>query len=408
MNWRGIFTVYWKELRDTLRDRRSLMSMIIIPTVVMPGLVLGSIAVASKAERSARRDVHAVTIIGGEDSPAIVAELKQNQNLRFLPYTEDWKEKISNKDLRAAVEVPPGFEAGLKAGAAPEVKVYNFSGEARSRYASDELHQYFDQLRQKTVASQLAARGLPATLIKPFELRKQNVAAPEKVGGAIFGGMIPYVIILLCFTGAMYPALDLTAGEKERGTMETLLCSPVSRTTLVLGKFLMVLTGSLSAVTMSVVSMTLSSIVGGLVMSGGGAKAAAQVASRGGPAFTIDPVGVLGVVALVVPLAVLFAAVVFTVSLFAKSYKEGQSYVTPLIFIVIVPAMAAMFPGVDLNAKLALVPLLNVSLAAKEMLSGVWNWPQLALIFGSTAVYAAVALSLAVRMFKRESVMFRT
>lgn len=190
--------------------------------------------------------------------------------------------------------------------------------------------------------------------------------------------------------------------------METLLCSPVSRTTLVLGKFLMVLTGSLSAVTMSVVSMTLSSIVGGLVMSGGGAKAAAQVASRGGPAFTIDPVGVLGVVALVVPLAVLFAAVVFTVSLFAKSYKEGQSYVTPLIFIVIVPAMAAMFPGVDLNAKLALVPLLNVSLAAKEMLSGVWNWPQLALIFGSTAVYAAVALSLAVRMFKRESVMFRT
>src|SRR3954467_9936143 len=104
----------------------------------------------------------------------------------------------------------------------------------------------------------LAARSLPATLIRPFEVTRENVAPPEKVGGNLFGGIVPYFIIILCFTGAMYPAIDLTAGEKERGTLETLLCSPASRLEIVLGKFLVVLLGSLSAMAMSLSSMVVS------------------------------------------------------------------------------------------------------------------------------------------------------
>jgi len=104
---------------------------------------------------------------------------------------------------------------------------------------------------------------------------------------------------------------------------------------------------------------------------------------------------------------VLFAAALLAVALFAKSHKEAQSYVSPLIVVVILPAMMGMLPGVELNAKLALVPILNLTLACKEMLSGVWHWPQLALIFVSTVVYAGAALAVAVRLFKRESVLFR-
>ena len=122
----------------------------------------------------------------------------------------------------------------------------------------------------------------------------------------------------------------------------------------------------------------------------------------------IDPFGLLGVFAMILPVAVLFSAVEFAIALFAKSYKEAQSYVSPLLILIILPAMMSMLPGVELNAKLALVPVLNVSLVCKEMLSGVWHWPYLALIFGSTAVYAAAALAFAVAMFKRESVLFRT
>ena len=122
----------------------------------------------------------------------------------------------------------------------------------------------------------------------------------------------------------------------------------------------------------------------------------------------IDPLGLLGVLAMVLPVAVLFSAVIFTVALFAKSYKEAQSYVGPLVLVIIMPAVLGMLPGIDLNFRLALVPILNLSLVCKEMLSGVWHWEYIALIFGSSCVYAGLALALAVRMFNREDVIFRT
>ena len=121
----------------------------------------------------------------------------------------------------------------------------------------------------------------------------------------------------------------------------------------------------------------------------------------------IDPAGLIGVLAMVVPVAILFAAVAFTVSLFAKSYKEAQSYLAPMMIVVIMPAVLGMLPGIELTAKTALVPILNLSLVCKEMLSGEWHWNYIALIFGSSSLYAGIALTLAVKMFNREDVMFR-
>ncbi len=116
---------------------------------------------------------------------------------------------------------------------------------------------------------------------------------------------------------------------------------------------------------------------------------------------------VLSIFIMVLPVAVLFSAALITVSLFAKSYKEAQSYATPMMMIVIIPAIAAMLP-VDLDAKLALVPILNASLLCKELVTNTYHWNYIAIIFGSTCVYAAAALFLAVKMFQREDVLFRS
>jgi sodium transport system permease protein len=411
MNLTNVFTVYLKELKDTLRERRSLMSMIIIPTFVMPALTFGVGRIAAGVVNKAREETPAVMIVGGDDSPGVVASLKQDKKLKVLPLAADWKQQISDKKIRAVVQIPASFEAGLKAGAAGPVVIYNYSGELKSGFAVTELENFFRDLRDRTVTARLAERSLPATLVKPFDMKRENVAAPEKVGGNLLGGIVPYIIIILCFTGAMYPAMDLTAGEKERGTMETLLCSPVARVDLVLGKFLMVLTGSLSAMLLSLTSMGLSAMAAGMMFSGGGAAkltaAAAQAKAAGTAMPMIDPLGLFGVVAMVLPVAVLFSAIIFTVALFAKSYKEAQSYVGPMIFIVILPAVVGMLPGIDLNARLALVPILNLSLVCKEMLSGIWHWNYIGLIFGSSCLYAGIALALAVRMFNREDVIFR-
>jgi sodium transport system permease protein len=412
VNWHNVFTIYLKELRDSLRDRRTLLSTIIIPTIVMPLLTFGIGKVATTVINKAQEEIPSVAVLGGDDSPGIVAALKRSAKLRVVATPAEWKQAIGDKKLRVAVEIPAGFEAGLKAGAAPAVKVFNYSGELKSENGARIVERFLVELREQTVADRLAEHALPKTLARPFEFKRENVAPPEKVGGNLFGGFVPYLIIILCFSGAMYPAMDLTAGEKERGTMETLLCSPVARVDIVLGKFLMVLTGSLSAMCFMLISMGVTAAVGGSLMIGGGgaragANAAAVAQSQMGVIPMIDPLGLVGVLAMVFPVAVMFAAAAFTIALFAKSYKEAQSYLAPLMIVVIMPAVIGMLPGIDLNWRLALVPLLNLSLVCKEMLSGVWHWNYIALIFGSSCVYAVVALSLAVRMFNREDVLFR-
>ena len=358
MNWNNILTVYLKELKDSLRDRRTLLSTIIIPTLVMPLLTFGVGKVASGVIGKARSETPVVMILGGEDSPAVVAQLKESRKIQVVPTSPDWKERITEKKIRAAVQLPEKFQAGLTGGAAAAVVIYHYEGELKSSFGASELEKLFRELREKTTADRLSERLLPVTFAKPFELKRENVAPPEKVGGNMFGGFVPYLIIILCFTGAMYPAMDLTAGEKERGTMETLLCSPVARGDIVLGKFLMVLTGSLSAMGFMLLSMGVTAFVAGsLLMVGDGSllkAGAVAVSSRAGDVIPlIAPLGLVGVLAMVFPVAVLFAAVAFTISLFAKSYKEAQSYLAPLMIVIIMPAVIGMLPGIDLNLKTA-------------------------------------------------------
>ena len=418
MNWRNIKTVYLKELMDSLRDRRTLLSVIIIPSLVIPLMFFGLGTIMSKVLSKAQEEIPSVMIIGGEDSPALLAQLKSARDpdrdrplLRVVPGA-DYKQSITDKKIRAAVEIPRGFEAALKTGEPRTVMIYYFEGEIKSGLGQKALDKFFSDYRQKFTEARLAERGLPATLVKPFEVKRQNVAPPEKVGGNLFGGFVPYLIIILCFTGAMYPAMDLTAGEKERGTMETLLCCPAARVDLVLGKFLMVLTGSISAMVFMMLSMGVSAFIGGSMFA---SRLGANAVPAGGIKVatpidiipTIDPAGLLGVLAMVAPVAILFAAVAFTISLFAKSYKEAQSYLAPMMIVVIMPAVIGMLPGIELTAKTALIPILNLSLVCKEMLSGVWHWNFIGLIFGSSSLYAAIALTLAVKMFNREDVMFR-
>ena len=411
MNWSNILTVYGKELRDSLRDRRTLVSMIVVPTLMIPGIMAIAVLVSARLINRARQEIPTVMILGGTDSPLVGAALAAEPKIRLVPAAADWKQRIIDKRLRAAVEIPPGFDEALTRGESATVRLYDYETELRSGFAIGELRRFFTEYRDRTVAARLAAHDLPPALVTPFEVQTKNVAPPEKVGGNTIGGMIPYLFILLCFTGAMYPALDLTAGEKERGTMETILCSPVARLDLVLGKFLMVLTASLATVVWSFLATGATLVIGGMLWAGVGGFPAAAKPGVGGATGVIpllDPWGTLTVLAMVVPVAVLFSAVLLALALFAKSVKEAQSYVSPLIIVIIIPAMMGLMPGVELNTRLALVPILNIALVSKELVSGVFHWGYLALIFGSTCAYAAAALAWCVRMFNREDVLFRS
>ncbi|HEU5410351.1 MAG TPA: ABC transporter permease [Candidatus Acidoferrales bacterium] len=398
MSLRNALIVYRKELRDMLRDKRTIRSMIIMPLVAFPLLFLGIGYVTAEFSGEAKTEIAPVMIHGGEDSPKVIAALQKLSGIRVVPYAPDAVQQVADKKIRAVVDIPPGFDSAATKGTAEKVTIDYFENNDKSEEAESKLEKFFDKYREQIVRDELNARGLPPSLVDPFSVDSKNVASASQVGAALFGGWIPYLIIIFSFTGATYPAMDLTAGEKERGTMETILSSPISRTDVVLGKFLTVVTASVVTAILALISLGASFTW---------AKPHLLAAAHSTFQMSIEPSTVAVVVVMLLPLAVLFASALLAISLLAKSFREAQTYIAPMSFVVIAPAIIGAFPGVELSWKTALIPILNTSLVSKEIIGGAYPWPFIAAIFGMTCVYAAIAIFWAVRVFNREDVLFR-
>jgi sodium transport system permease protein len=406
MSVKNVLLVYGKELRDTARDRRTIIWSILFPVLVIPLLMVGMIGVAAKVMGKAAAETVSVVLVGQEHAPEMARRIEAIERFSFVESPEDLEASIRNKRIRAAIEIPPGFDRLIAEGQRPTVVVRYHAGEFKSEAAVRDLRQIVTDFRQELLLERLTGFGLGEDDLKPFVFQQENVATKEQVTGRAAGGIVPYIIILMSLVGAMFPAIDLTAGEKERGTMETILASSVGRLDLVLGKFLTVMTASMSTVVLSLASLAATALVIVPRLAGpdtrGDMKELVEMASQ------LSPFGILGMLGLIFPLTMLFSAVLMTVALFARSHREAQQYVGPLPMVVIIPAMIGMLPGTELTTKTALIPITSTSLAAKELLAGSFEWGLLALIFASSCLYAVIALFLAVKQFQREEVLFRT
>jgi sodium transport system permease protein len=391
LNLRPLTIVYRKELRDLLRDWRTIMSMVIVPVVVVPVLILGVVKISAVT----MKEMPKVMLLGAEGSPETAAALLGLRKFDFVPASSDYTNLISDKKIRAAVEIPKDFDAAVEGERKSTVRIYTYEGEPKSMLAVQQLEEFFRHRREVLVRRRLLERTLPETLVTPYDIQRTNVASPRQVGGLVIGMILPYVMIVMCLAGAIYPAVDLTAGEKERGTLETLLCSPVARTHLVLGKVLVVLTVSLATAALS-------------ISSNGTALLFLKSSVPARLPLALDPLALAGVCAMMIPLAVFLSALAVAVGLFARSSKEANTYLQPMLLLAIVPALIAMLPGVEFNYRLGLIPILNISLLCKELLTGACHWGHVLVVFGSMTMYAALSVAAAVALFKRESVLFRT
>ena len=236
-------------------------------------------------------------------------------------------------------------------------------------------------------------------LLSPIKLNKVDVADPRESWGEKLGVLLPYLIIPVVLAGAMYPAIDLGAGEKERGTLETLLLTPVSRTSLILGKFLTVLTASLATASLTVLSIGFwvfiakSLLIDGLELSTN--------------MLTVGFMDLLSMLFLLIPLAAIFASIVLSISIYARTFKEAQNYMGPLSMLVFVPLMVSVMPNIQLNYTTAFIPVTNVALAIKELIKGTAKVEFNILIFISTFAFAFALLAFCVYWFKQEKVLFR-
>ena len=401
MSARPIAIVYRKEMCDLLRDWRAIISIIVVPVVIVPLLILGALQIVSHTMKEAPKNTLTmegapkVMLLGAENSPESAAALRRLKKFDLISAGPDYTNLISNKKIRAAVEIPKDFDTAVEAERKTGIRIYTYIGEPQSMQTAQQLQEFFQHRREETVRRRLLDRHLAETLVTPFDVQLTNVASPKQTTGVVLGMILPYVMIVMCLAGAIYPAIDMTAGEKERGTLETLLSSPASRTQLVLGKGLVVLTMSLATALLSISANGFS-----LLFVNRGILSKLPL--------TLDPLALVWVCVMMIPLAIFIASAAVAVGLFARSAKEANTYLQPMLLLAIVPAIVAALPGVDFDYALAFIPVLNMSLLCKELLAGAFHWGHVLVVFGSMTFYAALAVAAAVALFKRENVLFRT
>jgi sodium transport system permease protein len=439
MRWSVVRLITAREVRDQLRDRRTLFLILGLPVLMYPLFVgVGILFITALKEKK-----FVVGVVGAEHLPkpgpdlapvggraaAAAQELRAYPPLfgdgggfnprytseagaapllvKTLPEVGDEELKAKYLDTRAVdavVRVEPGAAAKLEApeGRA-EVRVLGREGEENSKLAVQRVAAVLRRWADDVKAVRFARAGLPPDFDKPVEVRdpQSEKTSEKKVADELrdmLVKVIPFLLVMWMLTGAVYPAIDMTAGEKERGTMETLLISPAGRTEIVAGKFLATALLGFSTAMWNVLLMVV----------------AVAAAPRLAPGFfghdLISLAGLAACILAAVPLAMLFAAMALSLGIFARSTKEGNYYMVPLFFLVLPLAYWSMTPGIELDSFTRWVPLANALLFQQRLMSvrpDPFPWRHVPAVFLSLGLCVALALWAAVRQFHREGVLFR-
>ncbi len=397
--------IFAKELREISRDRKTLVFMIALPILVMPLVLDVGLRFAQRAEDKARSEVLEYALFDGDKLPALTSALTDDAGFTQVPLAEPQQIRpaLESGTIDFALVVRATEPAGDRAGpAGGQIAVeLHYNNASQSHLIQERVSEIVTRVSEAERSRRLVALGVNAAaaprLLTPVVLEERGIADIRAVLGEQIGGILPYLFLAFCFLGAFYPSIDLGAGEKERGTLETLLLAPVSRHHIVLGKFLLIFLASNTAAMLSLISLGV-----WLGMKGGdiGGVLGAIIASVG----VLD----LALIALMlVPMAAIFAAVLLAISIYANSFKEAQSYSAPLQLVLILPAAIPMLPGVEMSWGWSLVPITNIALAVKELVKGTMDYAMLVAIFGSTAMLAGILLGFCTWWFCRESVLFR-
>jgi sodium transport system permease protein len=400
-----IVVIFKKEFKDILRDRRTIMMMVVLPILLIYIFMNLSISLSRSQTRKAEEKSLKVALFKKENVETFRAILQKQKNITIEENidTDKINDLIQAEELDFAIVFDEAFDRKIDGKTSGSIDLL-FKGSRENNIAKRRILRALKEYEEKLLSLRLQDLNdryeeleLDRSFVEPIKVNEQDLATQKEKVGESIGGLLPYFFIIFCFLGAMYPAIDLGAGEKERATIETLLTSPASRMQIVLGKFFVItFTGIISAL-ISIMALYLA-----IQQAKGLPEGALQAILR---IVEFKSIGML--FSLLVPVCVFFAAVLLSISIFARSFKEAQSIMTPMNILVIIPVFIGLFPGIKLNTTTALIPVLNVSLATKEIISGTIKTGLLVESYISLFVLAALSLVFCAQWFKREEVIFR-
>ena len=410
MNHKKVRKIYFKELLEVYRDKRTLFSTILLPIILYPVLFIGVSSLMTRQTQKMEEETKVIALENFDDYASY-----GNEELDFV--VENIQQKLASDDKIKIFNGETEIDTLLKDGVIhtivrldsisfKEPQTYYFEykydgSNDKSSIALDKVKSIISDFEKDLIRirlSKITDLAEDDAYLNPLsqESKLTNVASSQQMLGMIVGRILPYLLIMLLISGGAVVATDLVAGEKERKTLETLLVSSVSRNEIVMGKFLTIVTASLVNVVVNMISMYFSFKL--MIGQTGSSMVGANI-----PLSSF-----VWVLLSLLPLVSLISAVLLIISTHSRKIKEARSYESLLIMVAMMLAMVSMFPGFEMNKGLALIPIINISLLFKEiMLTGV-NYIHFGFTVGSTIILNIIAITMTIKVFASEKVLFRT
>lgn len=404
MKIKYIGIVLKKEVRDILRDRRTIITSILLPMVLIPLLNILLGGGVQKFTKDMNENV-TVALSQASNTPEVrkllTEEIFKDYPEVKLVDTDGPVGAVQREEVRCVLDFERDYAEKLKAGKPFTIKLFYDKSKAKSEGSLDIVTDAVDKFNEKIVRERILALGQDPEMLEPTKVEYSDVSEGKRAGNTVMMMTLPLMVGMLVALGGIPAATDLVAGEKERNTFEPLLTTKPGRASLLLGKYLTVTLFSFASVAAIVAGMALGYSVNPNSLTMG--------VGDGLNGFYIPPMAAVLVLVITIALGMTFSGVQIALSTYARSFKEAQTYMSFLIFAAMIPGYATMFmqPG-DIGTFMFALPVLNTIAAMKMVLGGVINYVNLLLALATSVIYVALTLWLAAAMFKKEKMLFRS
>ena len=406
LRWNFVWQVARKELLSTIRDRRTLVSTILLPLLLIPLFTVGMPLLLETTLSGQGQDRQKVGLIGTLPAALrtrLTGDSGGQVGVEFVPVTDPVK-AVQNGSVQAVLKVPDQLpsQAGAQTGT---VQLYaKLSNLKSASGVIDKLQTGLTAYNDSLVAADLKSRGLPASYLTPIRVQSIDASKAQETASGQLAFIIPMFLLQFILAGSMATAIDSTAGEKERGTLEVLLVTPVRRPEVVVGKLLATTCTALTSAAFGVLGLVMSGPLGRLVVG----DTPGRMATAMGGQLTLTPGSAVVLLLMALSAALLISALLISISIFARSFKEAQTYIAPISLLIVIPAIGLQFADfIGRGAALYSVPVVNSMVVILDIVKGALNSPMALLAVLVNLVFTGLLVLLAVRSFGREQVIFR-
>ena len=403
MKLKHVMIVLRKEIKDLIRDRRTIISSIVIPMILIPlvNIVMGG--GIQKFEQDMNENV--TVALSQSSNTAEIRELVRDRILSKNPNiilvdTDDPVKALENNEIRCIIELESSYKEKLEEGKPIRVTLQYDESKSKSQAAADIVAWAVDEFSAEVIEERIIALGLDPAILQPVQIERMNIAPNDKGNNMMLEMMLPFLISMLVAIGGIPAATDLVAGEKERNTFEPLLTTMPDRGSLLLGKYLAVTLFSFVSLIAIMAGLSIGYMINPNSLTIG--------VDEGLKGITLEPLAVVLALLITIALGMTFSGIQIALSTIAKSYKEAQTYLSFLMLATMIPGYATMFmQASDLSPVMFALPVMNTVAAFKMVLSGSIDYFNLVLALATSIVFVALTLAFAASLFKKEKVMFR-